>query len=124
MPTGDVHGLASGARVVPRPVPQSGRRVGPATPVAQRRPGLHLPMGDGLLGRVVDSPAARWDRGGPSRGAQRTDVRRPINAMDRDPVRQPLDTGVRAINAMLTVGRGQHRPVRRHRRRQSRCCWA
>ncbi len=34
-------------------------------------------------------------------------VRRPINAMDRDPVRRPLDTGVRAINAMLTVGRGQ-----------------
>jgi flagellum-specific ATP synthase len=34
-------------------------------------------------------------------------VRRPINAMDRDPVRQPLDTGVRAINALLTVGRGQ-----------------
>ena len=34
-------------------------------------------------------------------------VRRPINAMDRDPVRQPLDTGVRAINTMLTVGRGQ-----------------
>ena len=31
----------------------------------------------------------------------------PINAMDRDPVRQPLDTGVRAINALLTVGRGQ-----------------
>jgi flagellum-specific ATP synthase len=34
-------------------------------------------------------------------------IRRPINAMDRDPVRQPLDTGVRAINALLTVGRGQ-----------------
>jgi flagellum-specific ATP synthase len=33
--------------------------------------------------------------------------RRPINAMDRDPIRQPLDTGVRAINALLTVGRGQ-----------------
>jgi flagellum-specific ATP synthase len=34
-------------------------------------------------------------------------LRRSINAMDRDPVRQPLDTGVRAINTMLTVGRGQ-----------------
>jgi vacuolar-type H+-ATPase catalytic subunit A/Vma1 len=34
-------------------------------------------------------------------------MRRPINAMDRDPVRTPLDTGVRAINALLTVGRGQ-----------------
>ena len=34
-------------------------------------------------------------------------ARRAINAMDRDPVRTPLDTGVRAINALLTVGRGQ-----------------
>jgi flagellum-specific ATP synthase len=31
----------------------------------------------------------------------------PLNAMDRDPVREPLDTGVRAINSLLTVGRGQ-----------------
>src|SRR5207237_4763630 len=31
----------------------------------------------------------------------------PINAMDRDPVREPLDVGVRAINSLLTVGRGQ-----------------
>ncbi len=33
--------------------------------------------------------------------------RQPINAMDRAPVREPLDTGIRAINALLTVGRGQ-----------------
>ena len=34
-------------------------------------------------------------------------IRRPINAMDREPIRVPLDTGVRAINSLLTVGRGQ-----------------
>ena len=34
-------------------------------------------------------------------------TRRPLNAMDRDPVRHVLDTGVRAINSVLTVGRGQ-----------------
>jgi flagellum-specific ATP synthase len=33
--------------------------------------------------------------------------RNPINAMDRDPVRESLDTGVKALNALLTVGRGQ-----------------
>jgi flagellum-specific ATP synthase len=33
--------------------------------------------------------------------------RKQINAMDRSPIREPLDTGVRAINALLTVGRGQ-----------------
>ncbi len=65
-------------------------------------------MGDGLLGRVVDSHGAPLDRMGPITHVQPEPmVRRPINAMDRDPVRTPLDTGVRAINALLTVGRGQ-----------------
>ncbi|MEO6743866.1 MAG: FliI/YscN family ATPase, partial [Caldimonas sp.] len=69
---------------------------------------LHLPVGDGLLGRVIDSHGEPMDRKGPlARVANEPLVRRPINAMDRDPVRTPLDTGVRAINAMLTVGRGQ-----------------
>ncbi|MEO7337282.1 MAG: FliI/YscN family ATPase, partial [Caldimonas sp.] len=69
---------------------------------------LHLPVGDGLLGRVVDSNGVPMDRKGPLSGVHNEPVaRRGINAMDRDPVRMPLDTGVRAINAMLTVGRGQ-----------------
>jgi flagellum-specific ATP synthase len=65
-------------------------------------------MGDGLLGRVVDPHGRPMDRKG-ALGETHNEpmIRRPINAMDRDPVRQPLDTGVRAINAMLTVGRGQ-----------------
>ena len=110
MPTGDVAGLASGARVVPRPSPVVALRLG-ATRHPWRRNldrSLHLPVGDGLLGRVVDPHGAPMDRKGPI--GQVHDVplaRRPINAMDRDPVRTPLDTGVRAINAMLTVGRGQ-----------------
>ena len=110
MPTGEVHGLASGARVLPRPVPNVPPRFGEENHPWRRSEdrGLHLPMGDGLLGRVVDAHGVPMDRGGPLQdvGAQPM-VRRPINAMDRDPVRQPLDTGVRAINAMLTVGRGQ-----------------
>ncbi len=69
---------------------------------------LHLPVGDGLLGRVVDSHGQPMDRKGPIEHVHKEPLtRRPINAMDRDPVRTPLDTGVRAINAMLTVGRGQ-----------------
>jgi len=69
---------------------------------------LHLPVGDGLLGRVVDSHGHPMDRKGPIEHVHKEPLtRRPINAMDRDPVRTPLDTGVRAINAMLTVGRGQ-----------------
>jgi flagellum-specific ATP synthase len=110
MPTGELHGLASGARVVPRPLPrvwpQLGRDNHPWRRSEDR--GLHLPMGEGLLGRVVDSQGRPLDRLGEiTRVRDEPMVRRPINAMDRDPVRQPLDTGVRAINALLTVGRGQ-----------------
>jgi flagellum-specific ATP synthase len=46
------------------------------------------------MGPIVDVVARPLDR-------------TPINAMDRAPVREPLDTGVRAINSLLTVGRGQ-----------------
>jgi flagellum-specific ATP synthase len=72
-----------------------------------------LPMGDALLGRVLDPFGAPIDRGGAlaSGGGPAPEMlplsRRAINAMDRDPVRTPLDVGVRAINSLLTVGRGQ-----------------
>ncbi|MBC7717759.1 MAG: flagellar protein export ATPase FliI [Pseudorhodobacter sp.] len=110
MPTGEIHGLASGARVVPRAMP-----VVPLLLSAAQHPWrrsldrtLHLPVGDGLLGRVIDPHGMPMDRRGPLVQTRNEPLtRRPINAMDRDPVRAPLDTGVRAINAMLTVGRGQ-----------------
>ncbi len=110
MPTGDLHGLASGARVSPRPVPQVAPRFGQDNHPWRRSEdrGLHLPMGDGLLGRVIDSQGHPMDRAGPLQNVRSEPMlRRPINAMDRDPVRTPLDTGVRSINALLTVGRGQ-----------------
>jgi flagellum-specific ATP synthase len=69
---------------------------------------LRLPLGDGLLGRVVDAQGNPMDHMGPILNVVAEPLdRQPINAMDRDPVREPLDTGVRAINGMLTVGRGQ-----------------
>ena len=110
MPTGDVAGLASGARVVPRPSPVVPMMLGAARHPWRRNEDrtLHLAVGDGLLGRVVDSHGQPMDRKGPiDRVHKEPLTRRPINAMDRDPVRTSLDTGVRAINAMLTVGRGQ-----------------
>ena len=110
MPTGNVAGLASGARVVPRPSPVVPMQLGAARHPWRRNEDrtLHLPVGDGLLGRVVDSHGQPMDRKGAIDHVHKEPLtRRPINAMDRDPVRTPLDTGVRAINAMLTVGRGQ-----------------
>ena len=110
MPTGDIHGLTSGARVTPRASPLVPLRLGHSKHPWRRSEDrtLHLPVGAGLLGRVLDSHGEPMDRLGPLQHVYKHPlVRRPINAMDREPVRQPLDTGVRAINAMLTIGRGQ-----------------
>ncbi len=110
MPTGELQGLSSGALVQPLPAPHAAPAFGVENHPWRRSEdrGLHLPMGPGLLGRVVDAHGRPLDRMGPLHKV-RTEpmVRRAINAMDRDPVRTPLDTGVRAINALLTVGRGQ-----------------
>lgn len=110
MPTDELHGLASGATVRARVAPPRPPRLGEPRHRWRRDAdrGLHLPMGAGLLGRVVDAFGHPLDKQGPLQQVSREPMaRRPINAMDRDPVRTPLDTGVRAINALLTVGRGQ-----------------
>jgi flagellum-specific ATP synthase len=110
MPAGDTHGLSSGASVTPlapyRTVPRVGHVNKPPSP--NDRGVLRLPLGRGLLGRVVDSHGHPMDHLGPITNVDIEPMdRAPLNAMDRDPVREPLDTGVRAINALLTVGRGQ-----------------
>jgi flagellum-specific ATP synthase len=110
MPAGDVHGLSSGAGVVPTapfvPVPRLGVMADEHVPA--HAGALRLPLGDGLLGRVVDAHGVPMDRRGPIEDVAALPMdRKPINAMDRAPVRETLDTGVRAINALLTVGRGQ-----------------
>ena len=110
MPTADIHGLTSGARVTPRASPVVPLRLGHSQHPWRRSEDrtLHLPVGAGLLGRVVDAHGEPMDRLGALQQVHKHPlIRRPINPMDRAPVRQPLDTGVRAINAMLTIGRGQ-----------------
>nr|WP_280014170.1 flagellar protein export ATPase FliI [Comamonas terrigena] len=108
MPAGDIQGLSCGATVTPAepyvpPLQLSDTEV----PVLAKGV-LRLPMGDGLLGRVVDSQGVPLDHAGPLANVQAETLdREPINAMERAPVRESLDTGVRAINALLTVGRGQ-----------------
>ena len=109
MPAGDIQGLSSGAQVTVAPafVPQP-RWGEPEAEVSLTSGVLHLPMGDGLLGRVVDAQGLPLDHAGPVADVTAEPLARgQINAMDRDPVREPLDTGVRALNALLSVGRGQ-----------------
>ncbi len=110
MPAGDVHGLTAGASVTPvapyRPVPRLGQ---PGKPVNPHDKGvLRLPLGPGLLGRVVDAHGKPMDGLGPLTGVDAEPMdRQPLNAMEREPIRVPLDTGIRCINSLLTVGRGQ-----------------
>jgi flagellum-specific ATP synthase len=110
MPTGDVNGLRPGAAVVPIPPvhtpPAYGRRSHPWRRMEDRA--KHLPVGEGLLGRVLDGTGAPLD------GIAGLDYEmtmplfsRPINPIHRQPISRPLDVGVRAINSLLRVGRGQ-----------------
>ncbi|MEG1834098.1 MAG: flagellar protein export ATPase FliI [Burkholderiaceae bacterium] len=114
MPTVEPFGLTPGAVVAPAAAPGLRPRLTRNNHPWRRAEDRtrHLPMGEALLGRVVDPNGHALDAWGPLEAAGRTlswqpIVSRPINAMGRDPVRQPLDVGVRAINALLTVGRGQ-----------------
>ncbi|MEW8015737.1 MAG: flagellar protein export ATPase FliI [Candidatus Thiodiazotropha endolucinida] len=90
MPTGDIQGLEQGARVIP-----TGRV-------------CEAVVGEQLLGRVIDGAGKPLDGLGPIHN----DERRPLtgtsfNPLARTPIREPLDVGVRAINSLLSVGRGQ-----------------
>ena len=90
MPVGDMQGVLPNARVRP----------------CARRGGL--PVGEALLGRVMGADGVPLDNLGPLGAARQAALQRePINPMARKPIDTPLDVGVRAINALLTVGRGQ-----------------
>ena len=66
-----------------------------------------LPIGENLLGRVVDGLGRPIDGFGNPGNRLFESVKRSINPLDRSPIHEPLDTGIKAINGMLTVGRGQ-----------------
>jgi flagellum-specific ATP synthase len=110
MPTEDVYGLAPGAHVMPiellQPPPQLGQRSEPRRRNQDRA--KHLPVGDQLLGRVVDGNGRPLDGLPPlDDKTTRSLVGRPANPLQRAPIADTLDVGIRAINTLLTVGRGQ-----------------
>jgi flagellum-specific ATP synthase len=110
MPSEDVYGLSPGAKVVATETPTVRPKTGQPPPVRRRavdRAKL-LPVGDALLGRILDAAGRPLDRNGPLLADALGPLQsRPVNPMSRAPIDQPLDVGVRAINALLTVGRGQ-----------------
>ena len=67
-----------------------------------------LPVGAGLLGRVIDAFGQPLDgRPMPALAELRPLRGEPLNPLDRPPIREVLETGVRCIDALLTIGRGQ-----------------
>ena len=65
-------------------------------------------VGPELLGRIIDGAAQPLDGLGPIDCEERVRLTgKPINPLPRQPISEPLDVGVRAINSLLTVGRGQ-----------------
>jgi flagellum-specific ATP synthase len=110
MPNTDVFGLTPGAKVIPwssadaLPVLDDARR--PRRRASDRL--KRFPVGNGLLGRVLDGAGRPLDGLGPLQAEHGAPlVNQPLNPLGRDPINQTLDVGVRAINALLTVGRGQ-----------------
>ena len=110
MPSEDVYGLSPGARVVAMESQTMPPKFGVRPPARRRaidRAKL-LPVGESLLGRVIDGAGRPLDRNGPVlTEALRPLQGRPVNPMSRAPIEQSLDVGIRAINSLLTVGRGQ-----------------
>jgi len=69
---------------------------------------LDVPVGDSLLGRVVDAIGRPLDEGGPLFVTDRWPVERQAPAiLDRAPVTVPLQTGIKVVDALVPIGRGQ-----------------
>jgi flagellum-specific ATP synthase len=110
MPINDVYGLTPGALVTP--LEAAPERPVLAIPPRPRRRAAdqakHVPVGDALLGRVLDSAGKPLDQLGPLKCERSMSLHnRPLNPLERAPITDVLDVGVRAINGLLTVGRGQ-----------------
>ena len=70
--------------------------------------GARAAVGEALLGRVIDGGGAPLDGWGPVAASAYRPLETPvINPLTRNRVTEPLDVGVRTINALLTLGRGQ-----------------
>ena len=110
MPQSDVEGVVPGTRVFPIEAAQTLPRPG-SVEHPRRRPSdraRHLPVGDELLGRVLDGAGRPLDNLGPIVTTHSAPLNvRAVNPLTRAPIVETLDVGVRAINSMLTVGRGQ-----------------
>lgn len=90
MSTEEVQGLSPGARIMPL------NKV------------VEVPVSKELLGRIIDGQGRPLDGKGPIKATAHYPLTgKTINPLERDNITQPLDVGVRSINSILTIGRGQ-----------------
>ncbi|HHJ13928.1 MAG TPA: FliI/YscN family ATPase [Gammaproteobacteria bacterium] len=90
MPYGDLRGVGLGSEVI-----ATGKMV-------------DVPVGDGLLGRVVDAFGRPLDgKAPPMPAASYPLYSEPMNPLTRPRIQQVMETGVRAVDTLLTIGRGQ-----------------
>jgi len=69
---------------------------------------MDVPVGEGLIGRVVNPLGRPLDGKGPVAAEKRLPIERPATPiMDRSPVTEPLQTGIKVIDALVPIGRGQ-----------------
>src|SRR6202171_4616771 len=69
---------------------------------------MSVPIGDALIGRVVSPLGEPLDDKGPINSKERNPLERIApGVLDRQPVREPLQTGIKAIDSMIPIGRGQ-----------------
>lgn len=69
---------------------------------------MDVPVGEGLIGRIIDPMGRPLDGNGPLLSVKRLPVERPaVHIMDRAPVTVPLQTGIKVIDALIPIGRGQ-----------------
>lgn len=84
------------------------RGIGPGSRVIERDQKAFIGVGDGLLGRVIDGLGNPMDGKGPVRIENEYPLYiKPMNPFLRKRINRPLDTGIRAINGLLTIGCGQ-----------------
>lgn len=88
-PLGDIYGIRAGAKI------------------AVKGKQAFIPLNDEILGRIIDGTGNPIDGKGPLRGKPFPIYKEAINPLEREIIKEPLDLGIRAINALITCGKGQ-----------------
>lgn len=88
-PLGEVYGIKAGAKI------------------AVKGKQSYIPLENEILGRIIDGTGEPIDACGPLKGKPFPIYKEVINPLEREIIKEPLDLGIRAINALMTCGKGQ-----------------